>query len=251
MQMLRTFSFDIPLPILAAVDFQSPVLWAVVVGWVLSVTLHELAHGVVGYLGGDYTIRDRGGLTLNPFKYMDPLMSIIMPLFFLLQGGVPLPGGATYIRRDLLRNRGWDTAVSLAGPAVNFAIFLLLALPFHPRFGWIHPEPFQPVSTWSSTWLFLGAMVVLQFMVCIINLLPVPPLDGFNAIKPYFDPATQAMLSRPQVGYVGLFLLWFILPKSFIQGIYHLEDATLARLGFDAITIDLIGEAFNKVLFNQ
>jgi Zn-dependent protease len=239
------------LPILASVDFHSPILWAVLVGWVISVTLHELAHGVVAYLGGDYTIRERGGLTLNPFKYMDPLLSIAMPLFFLAQGGVPLMGGATYIRNDLLRSRLWQTAVSLAGPATNFCLFLLCALPFHPKLGWIHFSYFSSVSQMTSTQLFLGAMVVLQFLACLLNLLPIPPIDGFGAIKPYFDERTQALLSTPQVRMGGLIVLWFLLPRSFFDGIYRLEDQTLARLGFDPPTIWLIGEAFNKVLYNQ
>src|SRR3954451_7457903 len=93
---------------LAAVDFATPLLCAVFIGWVMSVTLHEFAHGVVAYWGGDYTIRERGGLTLNPIQYVDPLMSIVLPVVFLLMGGIPLPGGATYVRRDLLRSRGWD-----------------------------------------------------------------------------------------------------------------------------------------------
>src|SRR3954466_7301628 len=101
-----------------AADFQSPLFWAVFIGWVLSVVLHEFAHGFVAYLGGDYTIRERGGLTLNPLQYVDPVMSLLLPARLLLMGGVPLPGGVTYIRRDLLRGRAWQAAVSLAGPAM-------------------------------------------------------------------------------------------------------------------------------------
>src|SRR5205085_11053759 len=97
--------------LLAMRDLGEPALWAVLIGWVMSVTLHEFAHGVVAYWGGDYTIRERGGLTLNPIQYVDPLMSIVLPIVFLLMGGIPLPGGATYVRRDLLKNRGWDAAV--------------------------------------------------------------------------------------------------------------------------------------------
>src|SRR5438067_13601707 len=99
---------------LSAVNVQNPLLWAVLIGWVLSVVLHEFAHGLVAYLGGDYTIRERGGLTLNPLQYVDPVMSIILPMVFLALGGIPLPGGATYVRTDLLRSRLWATAVAAA-----------------------------------------------------------------------------------------------------------------------------------------
>src|SRR5438270_14100773 len=86
-----------------AIEFSNPLLWALIIGWILSVTLHEFGHGLVAYLGGDYTIRERGGLTLNPLQYVDPLMSILLPAVFLLMGGIALPGGATYVRTDLLR----------------------------------------------------------------------------------------------------------------------------------------------------
>src|SRR5687768_11485576 len=78
---------------LAAVNWESPLFWAVMVGWIMSVILHEFAHGVVAYLGGDYTIRERGGLSLNPLVYIDPVGSLLLPAVFLLLGGIPLPGG--------------------------------------------------------------------------------------------------------------------------------------------------------------
>lgn len=236
---------------LASADLRSPVLWAVVLGWIISVVLHELAHGVVAYMGGDYTIRERGGLTLNPFHYIDPLFSIGLPIFFLLSGGIPLPGGVTRIRHDLLRSKGWSTAVSLAGPCTNFLLFLLFALPFHPALNWLHQSPY--VEDWTSLQLFMGTMVVLQFIVVIINLIPIPPLDGFGAIRPYFDRPTQEKFNNPQVRWIGVAVLYFIVLRShtIVQGMYNLEDQMLARMGFDADTIGSIGSAFNKVLFNQ
>jgi Zn-dependent protease len=236
------------LPLLASFDFHSPILWAIVIGWVLSVTLHELAHGVVAYFGGDYTIRERGGLTLNPFKYMDPLISIIIPLFFLLMGGVPLPGGVTYVRRDLLRSNLWDTAVSLAGPMVNFVLFLVCALPFHPRVGWIHPS--ADITEWTSTQLFLATMAMLQFEIFVINLMPIPPLDGFGAIKPYFDERSQQMFSSPIVTYGGFFVVSFVV-LALVQGIYQQTFKTLGAVGFDGDRIELFRQAFNKVMAGQ
>src|SRR5918993_1499047 len=97
------------------------------------------AHGFAAHLGGDYTIAERGGLSLNPLQYVDPIFSLLLPAVFLMMGGIPLPGGVTYIRHDLLRSRGWQSAVAFAGPLMNFILFLLLALPFHPRVGWIDP----------------------------------------------------------------------------------------------------------------
>jgi Zn-dependent protease len=239
------------LPLLAMIDLKSPIVLAVLVGWVLSVTLHELAHGVVAYMGGDYTIRERGGITLNPLQYIDPLLSIVMPLIFLLMGGMPLPGGVTYIRRDLLRSRLWDTAVSLAGPAVNILLSIACVLPFHPRIGWIHLSMWTDVSQLTPVQQFLCSMAVLQFLVGMLNLLPIPPLDGFGAIRPYFDLQTQAKLSNPQVAYAGLIIVAMFLPARVFQAFYSLQDEMLSRLGFHSWTIQLIGAAFNKVVIGR
>ena len=96
---------SLALVLASGVDFQNPLVWGVILGWIITVVLHEFAHGLVAFWGGDYTIQQRGGLTLNPFQYIDPIFSIILPVIFLAMGGIPLPGGSTFIRRDLLRNR--------------------------------------------------------------------------------------------------------------------------------------------------
>src|SRR3982751_282279 len=143
----------------AGVDCRSPLFWAVFIGWVLSVVLHEFAHGIVAYCGGDYTIRERGGLTLNPLQYVDPVMSLLLPAVFLLMGGIPLPGGVTYVRRDLLRSRFWSTAVSLAGPAMNFLIFLACAIPLHPAVHWV--DPLAPAEAWTPVQRLLATSAIL------------------------------------------------------------------------------------------
>src|SRR5688572_206175 len=182
---------------LVAVDFNSPITWAILIGWIMSVVLHEWAHGFVAYLGGDYTIKERGGLSLNPLQYVDPVMSLLLPAVFLLMGGVPLPGGVTYIRTDLLRSRGWQSAVAFAGPAMNLLLFVLLALPFHPKVGWI--DATISAGQYTTWHIFLGAMAQLQIISVVINLIPVPPLDGFNLISPYMDEETRTKMTTPPV----------------------------------------------------
>src|SRR3954471_2271016 len=77
-----------PMPVLATIAWETPLFWAVFIGWILSVVLMAFAAGIVAYWGGDYTIRERGGLTLNPFQYVDPVGSILLPAIFLAIGGV-------------------------------------------------------------------------------------------------------------------------------------------------------------------
>ncbi|HRQ33229.1 MAG TPA: site-2 protease family protein, partial [Anaerolineales bacterium] len=97
-------------------------------GWIFSLCLHEFSHALVAYYGGDWTVREKGYLTFNPLKYTHPVFSLLLPLLFLLMGGIGLPGGAVYIETWRLRNDYWRSAVSLAGPMANVTIAILLAL---------------------------------------------------------------------------------------------------------------------------
>jgi len=218
---------------LARADFEDPTLWAVLIGWIMSVTLHEFAHGLVAWWGGDYTIRERGGLTLNPLQYVDPFFSLILPAIFLLMGGVPLPGGATYIRRDLLKSRAWDAGVSAAGPAMNLILFALLAIPLLPAIGWIDPNV-SPVQ-WTTAQKFVSAMCFLQLLSVFLNLIPVPPLDGFGIIAPFLDEDLRLKLSTPPTStllFFGYFmLLWQA--RGFLLMIYTAMRALMGPDLFD------------------
>lgn len=214
-----------------AFDLNNRMLWAIVVGWIISVILHEFAHGVVAYWGGDYTIRERGGLSLNPLQYVDPLFSIILPIIFLLMGGLPLPGGSTYIRRDLLRSRLWDSAVSLAGPAMNLILFFLCALPLHPAFGWINT--YKP-NEWSAPQVFLGAMAILQFIGLILNLVPIPPLDGYQAIAEYLPARWREKLSEPAIANTLFFIYFIALWRgNVLTYVFKAVFEVLTSLGFN------------------
>jgi len=228
-------------PFLARIDFNDPTIWAVLIGWVMSVTLHEFAHGVVAYWGGDYTIRERGGLTLNPIQYVDPLMSIVLPIVFLLMGGIPLPGGATYVRRDLLRSRGWDAAVSAAGPLMNLILFGLLAIPLLPHFGWI--DTTKPAIQWETPQKFVAAMCYLQLLSVILNLVPVPPLDGFGIIGPFMNQETRLRLTLPPTGTMLFFGYFLVLQtpgfghviQNIMESIMGPELARTSGRGFAAV----------------
>ena len=64
----------------------------VLLGWIFSLCLHEFSHALVAYYGGDYTVKDKGYLTFNPLKYTHPVFSLLLPLLFLVMGGIGLPG---------------------------------------------------------------------------------------------------------------------------------------------------------------
>ena len=170
-------------------------------GWIFSLCLHEFSHALVAYYGGDHTVREKGYLTFNPLKYTHPIFSIVLPLLFLLMGGIGLPGGAVYIERWRIRNRYWLSAMSLAGPLSNllFAIILGLILRFSP-------------VTNSGIWPGVSFLLVLQVSAVLFNLIPLPPFDGYNAIEPFLHPVIRMQVDRfrDMAIWIVLLAFWFI-----------------------------------------
>jgi Zn-dependent protease len=195
----------------------------VTVLWVFSVCLHEFGHAAVAYLGGDHTVRDKGYLTMNPLHYTHPVYSLLMPVIFMIAGGIGLPGGAVYIERHLLRSRAWDTWVSLAGIAMNLLLVFFISLGF--RTGLLTNDP-QSLASVS-----LAFLLELQIGAILLNLIPVPPLDGFQAIAPWLPLETrQRLFAMSNLGMWIVFLaLWYIQPLN--EAFWNLVHVLMALLG--------------------
>ncbi len=180
----------------------------VVSGWVLSLIFHEFAHAYVAYVGGDRSVADKGYLTLDPRKYADPLTSLGLPIFLVLAGGIGLPGGAVWINRGRLRSPGTASVMSLAGPATNLVLAAILLGPL--SIGLIDRAS-QP--TLAAAVGFLGFLQVTAF---VINMLPIPGLDGFGAIEPHLPHNVLVALAPVRrYGMLALFVgLWFIDPVN-------------------------------------
>jgi len=154
-------------------------------GWIFSLCLHEFSHALVAYYGGDHTVREKGYLTFNPLKYTHPVFSIILPLVFLLMGGIGLPGGAVYIERWRIRNKFWLSAMSLAGPAANLLVALVLGILL--RFTDLGFTPAGPG---------ISFLLVLQISAVLFNLIPLPPFDGYNALEPFLNEVIRMQMDR-------------------------------------------------------
>jgi Zn-dependent protease len=177
----------------------------VLVGWILSVVVHEFAHAFVAYKAGDHTIVEKGYLTLDPLKYTDLSTSLILPLIVLAVGGIGFPGGAVYLREDLMRSRRGRALASLAGPLGTLAVLigLVLCLAADRAFG-------VQTSALSQAAAFLA---FLQAFALVLNLLPLPGLDGFGVIRPYLPVAVQQQaLKFGNLVFIALFLAIFFVP---------------------------------------
>ena len=181
-----------------------PTLFLIIV-LVLSVVIHEVAHGYAAAFLGDPTARLAGRLTLNPFKHLDPIGSVILPGILILLGGFvigwakPVP----YNPYNLKAGRWGPAAVAAAGPGTN----LLLALVF----GLIS-RGLATAGAFPLIASLCQLVVLINVMLAIFNLIPVPPLDGSKilfAVLPYRWRAVESFLTRYQFWLV-LFLLLLI-----------------------------------------
>lgn len=175
-------------------------------GWIISVALHEFGHAVIAFWGGDESVEDKGYLTLNPLKYSNPVLSIILPIFMLLIGGIGFPGGAVYINIFALRKPWYRSLVSAAGPFANLLFVILLAIPFSDLL-------FYSIFGYALDGFLSGLafLAFLQITAIMINLLPIPGLDGFGILEPFL-PTNIVEASRffRSFGFLILYLLVFV-----------------------------------------
>lgn len=182
--------------------------FALIIGLVIALVVHEYAHARVAYTLGDTTAADDGRMTLNPIRHIDPVGTILVPGLLLLLGGFvfgwakPVPidqRNFRFPRRDAL-------LTALAGPAINVltaAIFGLLVQ--------ILPQ--------STRLPGLATIVVLMnLIIAFFNLLPVPPLDGASIL-------TYLLVQRPQV-------LWFFQRQGFtlLIGLLLIDSVSGGRI---------------------
>jgi len=177
----------------------------VVVGWILSVVIHEFCHALVAHKAGDHTVAEKGYLTLDPLKYTDLSTSLVLPLLALAMGGIGFPGGAVYLRDDLMRSKRGRALASLAGPLGTLVVLIALAI------GLAADRAFG--ATGNALTHAASFLALLQAWALILNLLPLPGLDGFGVIRPYLPHDVQEKALRlGNFVFIGLFLAIFFVP---------------------------------------
>ena len=166
---------------------------------VLALTLHEFAHGLMGYRLGDTTARDQGRLTLNPLAHIDPLATLALPLFLILIGSPVVFAAAKPVPFNPWAVRGgrWGAAlVAMAGPATNLFLAVFFAL-------WLRLLPYNSVTA-----LLLGAMVVVNVGLFVFNMIPFPPLDGSRLLYAVAPPGLRDVMDRiERAGFVVLLVV--------------------------------------------
>ncbi|SCF80043.1 site-2 protease family protein [Streptomyces sp. Ncost-T10-10d] len=155
-----------------------PLFLFVTAAWVVSLCLHEYAHARTALHSGDISIGSKGYLTLNPFAYTHALLSIVLPVLFVIMGGIGLPGGAVFIERGRISGRWKHSLISAAGPLTNVLFAFVCTAPF-----WLHALGGVPAVFQYA----LGFLALLQVTAAILNFVPVPGLDGYGVIEPWLS----------------------------------------------------------------
>ena len=184
----------------------------------IAVSVHEFAHGWVAFMRGDTTAKYSGRLTLNPLAHIDPFWTLLLPLLlfvtsqgnFVFGAAKPVPINYWALKnpkRDIL----W---VGLAGPLANFIFALIIALLLK----------FLPLPP------FVTKLLVINVVLAIFNLIPVPPLDGSRILMGLLPAGPAAQFARIEpYGFIILVLLISTGGMGLI--IWPLIDLVLRMLG--------------------
>ncbi|WP_329216619.1 site-2 protease family protein [Streptomyces sp. NBC_01485] len=197
----------------------------VTAAWIVSLCLHEYAHARTALHSGDISVGTKGYLTLNPLAYTHALLSIVLPVIFVIMGGIGLPGGAVFIERGRIRGRWRHSLISAAGPLTNVLFAVVCTAPF-----WLNaldgvPDEFR---------FALAFLAMLQVTAAILNFLPVPGLDGYGVVEPWLSYGVKRQV-EPFAPFGLLFvfaLLWVpAVNREFFDAIYSVLDALGVRPG--------------------
>ncbi len=198
-----------------------------------SIVLHEMAHGYAALLFGDQTAKRQGRLTLNPIPHIDPMWTVIIPIAayilskgtFIIGGAKPVPVNPYNYRRPVLG----DICVSVAGVAVNFLIAVMMILLLNVvQFIFGGPQETLAVHV-------LLNVALLNIVLAMFNLIPIPPLDGSHLFKYLLPQKLQRSyenLGRTGVGFIILIILINIpgLWNIFSTVLFGLRDFLLKTL---------------------
>ncbi|WP_017542184.1 site-2 protease family protein [Nocardiopsis prasina] len=150
----------------------------ILLGWIVSVAVHEFAHALAAYLAGDRSLRGSAYLRFNPFAYREAFGGLVLPVVYLGLGGFGLNGPPTYVDWERVPSRGRRIMVALAGPLASLVLSALLALTV---------SLLVPVGQDTTNWAIssIAFLSLANLTSAVVNLLPVPGLDGYHVLAAF------------------------------------------------------------------
>jgi Zn-dependent protease len=196
----------------------------ILLGWIVSVAVHEFAHALAAHLAGDRSLRGGGYLRLNPFTYRETFAGLVLPVLYLGLGGFGMTGPPTYVGWDRIRTPGRRAAVALAGPLASLLLAAALAVTVS-----ILVPPGNDTTNWAIA--ALAFLCFANLTAALVNLLPVPGLDGFEVLAAFLGDHRWIGTARANAlfGSVAVFaLLWFpLVNQRFFNLLYSLLEWAL------------------------
>ena len=187
---------------------------------IMSVVVHEISHGYAALFFGDETARYQGRLTLNPLKHLDLTGSVIVPLLLIISKSGFVFGWAkpVPINPYNFRNRKWaEPIVALAGPLSNISLAIVFGLLI--RFG-------GHFAILSPSFLYIaGYVVIINLVLAIFNLIPIPPLDGSHLLFSFFSERYARFKETLQrFGFIFILVFIIFLWPFLIKYIFYLAS---------------------------
>jgi Zn-dependent protease len=192
-------------------DFDPAVVAVIFTSLVFSLTIHEAAHAAMAYYCGDDTAKHMGRLSLNPLVHVDLMGTVILPLLLLTTTGFmfgwakPVP----FVPRNLNNPTRDPVLIAMAGPASNLLLALLAAFAARAIIMAVGLDNIDPMLS-----RFLGTFILLNLILMIFNLIPVPPLDGHYVLNYFLPPAAQDVMQK--IGPFGI-LIAILVARPVIQ----------------------------------
>jgi Zn-dependent protease len=191
----------------------------VIVALIVSLVIHEFMHGYVGYLLGDTTAQDQGRLTLNPLKHIDPFMTILLPIITIKLLGMPiLAAKPVPFNPDRVKYDEYGAAMpAAAGPLSNLVLaFFGAILATHVFVGNVY---------WSHAFVIFTQLNVL---LCVFNLIPIPPLDGSRVLYAFAPEPLQNLMRTMEP--FGIFLVFALVLYGGLSGVLSNIELFILKL---------------------
>lgn len=223
------------------------VLLVVIVVAIMSIILHEVAHGWVAAKCGDHTAAEAGRLTLNPIRHIDPFLTILMPIALLyLTSGRMVFGAAKPVPINPYRFRNLKAdyfKVSIAGLTVNLGLALLFVSLIKINLFPVDSVRGALVMSYGAPILWYGLLINIALFS--FNILPIPPLDGSRALRVLLPNRLARLFDMMDTfGFIIIILLFPVL----VTILWIVISGMLAVFGIDFKTFFEVNNKFREML---